>query len=151
MDGRDFEDLVVGHRIRYTKEDIYRIAGQLLNLIEVLHDNNVVHQDIRLPNVIVKRNMELALIDFGLARFIDGREYVPQIDYWYLGDFLIHLYYTSYESTNDEDKAWYEELDLSTNKEIFLKKLMGIEEEYDNIQQIKEQLGKIKTENNNIK
>lgn len=95
--------------------------------------------------------MELVLIDFGLARFIDGREYVPQIDYWYLGDFLIHLYYTSYESTNDEDKAWYEELDLSTNEEIFLKKLMGIEEEYDNIQQIKEQLGKIKTENNNIK
>ena len=82
MDGRDFEDLVVGDRIRYTKEDIYRIAGQLLNLIEVLHDNNVVHQDIRLPNVIVKRNMELALIDFGLARFIDGREYVPQIDYF---------------------------------------------------------------------
>lgn len=26
--------------------------------------------------------MELALIDFGLARFIDGREYVPQIDYF---------------------------------------------------------------------
>ncbi len=48
----------------------------------MLHDNNVVHQDIRLPNVIVKRNMELALIDFGLARFIDGREYVPQIDYF---------------------------------------------------------------------
>ena len=95
--------------------------------------------------------MELALIDFGLARFIDSKEHVPQIDYWYFGDFLIHLYYTNYESTNDEDKAWYEELDLSTNEEIFLKKLMGIEEEYDNIQQIKEQLRKIKTENNIIK
>lgn len=151
IEGRDFEDLVVKDRIRFTKEDIYRIAGQLLDLIEILHDNSIVHRDIRLPNVIVKRNMELALIDFGLARFIDSKEHVPQIDYWYFGDFLIHLYYTNYESTNDEDKAWYEELDLSTNEEIFLKKLMGIEEEYDNIQQIKEQLRKIKTENNIIK
>lgn len=151
IEGRDFEDLVVKDRIRFTKEDIYRIAGQLLDLIEILHDNSIVHRDIRLPNVIVKRNMELALIDFGLARFIDSKEHVPQIDYWYFGDFLIHLYYTNYESTNDEDKSWYEELDLSTNEEIFLKKLMGIEEEYDNIQQIKEQLRKIKTENNIIK
>lgn len=37
------------------KEDIYRIAGQLLDLIEVLHDNNVVHQDIRLPRCNCKK------------------------------------------------------------------------------------------------
>lgn len=143
FEGTDFEDLVVNDRRIYTKEEIYHIAGQLLDLIEALHNKNIVHQDIRLPNVIVKNNMELALIDFGLARFMDGKIYVPQIDYWYLGDFLIHLYYTGYESTNDEDKPWYEELDLSTEEEIFLKRLMGIEKEYNSIQEIREQLEKI--------
>ena len=99
--------------------------------------------DIRLPNVIIKANKELALIDFGLARYIDDKNYKPQRDYWYLGDFLIHLYYTAYENTNDEDKSWYEELDLTTEEEIFIKRLMGINKEYNSIQEIREQLEKI--------
>lgn len=148
FEGTDFEDLIVNERCRFTKEDIYHIASQLLDLMEVLHKNNIVHRDIRLPNVIVKRNMELAVIDFGLARFIDNKRYVPQTDYWYLGDFLIHLYYTSYKNINDEDKPWFEELDLTTNEKIFLKRLMGLEEEYNNLQEIREQLEKIRNNNN---
>ncbi len=68
IEGRDFEDLVVKDRIRFTKEDIYRIAGQLLDLIEILHDNSIVHRDIRLPNVIVKRNMDHPMDRFPLSR-----------------------------------------------------------------------------------
>lgn len=143
FEGKDFEELVVDDRCRFTKDDIYHIAGQLLDLMEKLHNQNIVHRDIRLPNVIVKKNKELALIDFGLARFIDNKNYKTKEDYWYLGDFLIHLYYTGYEDTNDEDKPWYEELDLTTEEKIFLKKLMGIEEEYKSIEEIRKQLEKI--------
>lgn len=149
FEGKDFEELVVNDRCTFTKDDIYHIAGQLLDLIEELHNRNIVHRDIRLPNVIVKKDMKLALIDFGLARFIDNKNYRPKEDYWYLGDFLIHLYYTGYEytndeDTNDEDKPWYEELDLTTEEESFLKKLMGIEKGYSSIKEIREQLEKIK-------
>lgn len=143
FEGIDFEDLIVNDRCKFTKEDIYKVASQLLSLLEVLHKSNIVHRDIRLPNVIVKRNMELALIDFGLARFIDNKIYVPQTDYWYLGDFLIHLYYTGHNNINDEDKPWFEELDLTSNEKIFLRKLMGLDAEYNNIQEIREQLNKI--------
>ena len=146
--GKNFEDLVVQDRCSYTKENIYHIASQLLDLLEVLHENNIVHRDIRLPNVILKKDMGLALIDFGLARFIDNKRYKPKIDYWYLGDFLINLYYTTYESTEDEERPWYEELDLTKDEEIFLKKLMGIEEEYNNINEIRLQLEKLKEINN---
>lgn len=148
FDGRDFEDLVEQDRYIFTKEEIYHIADQLLDLIEILHDNNIAHQDIRLPNVILKKNKDLALIDFGLARFIDNKKYMRQIDYWYLGDFLIHLYYTMYKSTDDEDLPWYEELDLTKEEQIFLKKLMGIEKKYNNILEIREQLEKVKTVSN---
>lgn len=150
FDGRDFEDLVEQDRYIFTKEEIYHIADELLDLIEILHDNNIAHQDIRLPNVILKKNKDLALIDFGLARFIDNKKYMRQIDYWYLGDFLIHLYYTMYKSTNDEDLPWYEELDLTKEEEIFLKKLMGIEKKYNNILEIREQLEKVKTVSNTV-
>lgn len=144
FDGQDFEDLVELDRYIFTKEEIYHIAEQILDLIEILHNNNIAHGDIRLPNVILKKNKELALIDFGLARFIDNKKYIRQMDYWYLGDFLIHLYYTMYESTNDEDLPWYEELDLTEEEQIFLKKLMGIEKKYDNILEIRDQLEKVK-------
>ena len=148
FDGKDFEDLVEQDRYIFTKEEIYHIADELLDLIEILHDNNIAHQDIRLPNVILKKNKDLALIDFGLARFIDNKKYIRQMDYWYLGDFLIHLYYTMYKSTNDEDRPWYEELDLTKEEQIFLKKLMGIEKKYNNILEIREQLEKVKTVSN---
>lgn len=147
IEGRVFEDLLVRDGRKFIKEDIYKVCSQLLELIEGLHNNGIVHRDIRLPNVILKENKELALIDFGLARFIDNKKYVKQMDYWYIGDFLIHLYYSSYKETDEEEKPWYEELDLNFEEKIFLKKLMGIEGSYEDIEEIKNQLEKIKNIN----
>ncbi|MBW6409655.1 protein kinase domain-containing protein [Clostridium weizhouense] len=144
IQGRVFEDLLFKDRYNFTKGDIYKVASQLLELVELLQNNNVVHRDIRLPNVILKENNELALIDFGLSRFIDNERYVKEMDYWYIADFLIHLYYSSYKPTNEEEKPWFEELDLNEEEKIFLKRLMGIEDNYHNIEEIKEQLEKIK-------
>lgn len=144
IEGRVFEDLIVKDGCKFDKGEIYKVATQLLELVEVLHSKNIVHRDIRLPNVILKENKELALIDFGLARIIDNKRYVKEIDYWFIGDFLIHLYYSSYKETDLEERPWYEELDLSLQEKIFLKKLMGIEGSYKSIKQIKEQLEKIK-------
>ena len=112
-----------------------------------MHKENIVHRYVRLPNVIIKDNHELALIDFVLARYIDNEKYMKQEDYWYIGDFLIHLYYSSYIPSSKEEKPWYEELDLNKEESIFLKKLMGIEEEYDNIEQVREQLEILKKTN----
>ena len=144
IEGKVFEDLVVRDKCKFKRNDIYIIASQLLNLAEILHNKNIVHRDIRLPNVIVKKNMDLALIDFGLARYIDNDRYVPETDFWYIGDFLIHLYYTMYNSTNDEDKPWYEELDLYPQEKTLLKKLMGIEKPYKEIYEIQEQIQMLK-------
>lgn len=147
IEGRVFEDLLVKDRYKFNREEIYKIAEGLLDLVEILHENNVVHRDIRLPNVILKENKELALIDFGLARIIDNENYVREIDYWFIADFLIHLYYSSYKVTSKEEKPWYEELDLNLEEKTFLKKLMGIEGCYQNIEEIRNQLEKLKNIN----
>ena len=144
IEGRVFEDLLAEDEYKFSKDDIYKVCSQLLEIVEVLHKNNIVHRDIRLPNVILKENEELALIDFGLARIIDDKKYVKEMDYWFIGDFLIHLYYSSYEETVEEEKPWYEELDLNLEEKNFLKKLMGIEGSYHNIEEIKRQLEKLK-------
>ena len=123
------------------------MASKLLDLVEVLHNKNIVHRDVRLPNVIIRENKELALIDFGLARYINNEKYIKQEDYWYIGDFLIHLYYSSYKSDSKEERPWYEELNLNEEEKVFLKKLMGIDKEYENIEQVRQQLEKVKSTN----
>ena len=147
IEGRVFEDLLAEDEYKFSKDEIYKVCSQLLEIVEVLHSNNIVHKDIRLPNVILKENKDLALIDFGLARIIDDKRYVKEMDYWFIGDFLIHLYYSSYEETDSVERPWYEELDLNLEEKNFLKKLMGIQGSYNNIEEIKKQLEKIKNMN----
>jgi len=144
IEGKVFEDLLVRDRYQFSKDEIYNIGSQLLELIGELQDNNIVHRDIRLPNVILRENKELALIDFGLARIIDNERYAKEIDYWYLGDFLIYLYYSSYKEIDSAEQPWFMELDLNLEEKTFLKKLLGIEDAYQNIEEIKSQLEKIK-------
>lgn len=145
VEGRVFERVLAKERHQFTKEEIYEVGSQLLEIIEELQKSNIVHRDIRLPNVIIKENNELALIDFGLARFIDDERYVKEIDYWFMADFLIHLYYSAYEGSDDEEKPWYEELNLIEEEKVFLKKLMGIEGSFKDIDEVKKQLEALKT------
>lgn len=144
IEGKVFEDLIAKDKYEFNKNEIYEVASRLLELVEILQNNNIVHRDIRLPNIIIKENNELALIDFGLARFIDNtEEHEKQIDYWYVGDFLLHLYYSAYKGNDEEERPWYEELDLDLEEKVFLKKLMGIEEYYKDVYEAKKQLQKL--------
>jgi serine/threonine-protein kinase len=140
--GKVFEDLLMDHYV-FSKQEIYKIGSRLLELIEVLHNHNIIHRDIRVPNVILKDDNRLALIDFGLARFLDNDKHVKQLDYWFFGDFLIHLLYSTYKESDKLERPWFEELELNTEEIIFLSKLMGIEESYENSTEIKHQLEKI--------
>jgi len=144
IDGQVFNDLLVKNRNQFTRRDIYAVASQLLDMADFLHTHNIIHRDIRLPNVILTKNKELALIDFGLARFIDNERNSKQIDYWFIGDFLIFLYYSTYKNNNRTDRPWFRELDLNYEEIKFLKKLMGIGGHYRNSEEIKIQLDKIK-------
>ncbi len=144
IEGRVFEDLIVEDEYKFSKDEIYKIGSQLLEVVEILYKNNIVHRDIRLPNVILKENKELVLIDFGLARYIDDKRYVKEMDYWFIGDFLIHLYYSTYEENDSPERPWYEELELNVEEKIFLKRLMGIEGSYGSIEEIKNDFKKIK-------
>lgn len=134
---------------RFTRDDIYYVCKRLLDIMESLHEKGIVHRDIRLPNVIINENNEIFLIDFGLARFVDNDRYYKEEDYFYLGDLLLHLYYTSFyevsslEDEEQSDNPWYEELSLFKEEEVFIKKLMGIERPYRSISEIKKALKNI--------
>jgi len=141
IDGETFSDILYKQNKTFTKNEIYKIALRLFDIVEILESYNIVHKDIRITNVIYTNSKEIKLIDFGLARYIDNKRYKKELDYWYIADFLIHLHYSTHEDTKNFLKnktPWYDELNLSCIERDFLMTLMGINnKKYDSINSIR--------------
>lgn len=138
IEGKTLEEIIFKDEYVFNKKEILNLGTQIINIVKYLHENNVVHRDIRVPNIIL-RDGRLYLIDFGLARYINNDRYTVDVDFSYLGDFLLHLYYTSYEIREEKERPWYEELDLDDKEMLMLKKLFGIEKTYSSISEIEKQ------------
>jgi mitogen-activated protein kinase 1/3 len=87
-DSPDFEDIYIImdlmdtdlHRVIYsnqslTNEHIQYFLYQLLRGLKYVHSANVVHRDLKPSNILVNRDCELKICDFGLSRgFEEGQE-----------------------------------------------------------------------------
>lgn len=133
--GITLEAAVFEQRHVFTRAEIYNIGKQLINILIYMHGKGVVHRDIRLPNVLLNDN-RIYLVDFGAARWIDNKKYKEGLDFFCLGDLLIHLYYTSFIDKPKKEKPWFEELVLSSEELLFLKRLMEIESSYESINEL---------------
>ena len=144
IDGETFSDILYKQNKVFSKTEIYEIALKLFDIIEILENSNIVHKDIRITNVIYTSNKDIKLIDFGLARYIDNKNYKKELDYWYIADFLIHLHYSNHEDDKTLLKKkipWYDELNLSSKERFLLMSLMGINnKKYDNIYTIRDNI-----------
>jgi DNA-binding response OmpR family regulator len=49
-----------------------RYVEQVASALRVVHNAGLLHRDLKPPNVMLRENDEVALIDFGLARALDG-------------------------------------------------------------------------------
>ncbi|MEQ8197399.1 MAG: protein kinase family protein [Clostridiaceae bacterium] len=133
--GITLKDMIFRNSYKFSKKEIYSIGIRLIDIIKHLHENGIVHRDIRIPNVIID-DEEVYLIDFGLARFADEDKYRYDLDYSYLGDLLLYLIYSSFEKKGRKNLPWYEELTLKDSQKIFLSRLMGLEVVYESIEEI---------------
>lgn len=128
--GTTVESMLKKQRHRFSDSEIYRIGLRLIGIMKYLHQHGVVHRDIRTPNVLLD-NREVYLVDFGLARWADGGKYRFDADFAYLGDFLLHLLYSSFTAGKGGRRLpWHRELSLSEPKIMFLKRLLRLEQPY---------------------
>lgn len=141
--GKTIEDMLFGDNHIFAPDEIYKIGIKIISIIKYLHQRNIVHRDIRVPNVIINEE-EVYLIDFGLARIINNERYIPAVDFSYLGHLFLHLYYSSFEKTDKKSRPWYDELELSMNELKFLKKLLGIDDSYESIYEVEKDFMKFK-------
>jgi DNA-binding NarL/FixJ family response regulator len=55
-----------------TEEEALRYLCQITAALHVVHSAGLIHRDLKPPNVMLRENGDVALIDFGLARALDG-------------------------------------------------------------------------------
>jgi serine/threonine protein kinase len=134
--GITLETMIFSQGHVFTRSEIYNIGKQLIDILKYLHGEGVVHRDIRLPNILFNDN-RVYLVDFGLARWIDNKNFKTERDFSCLGNILLYLYYTSFKDKTKKNRPWHEELRLSSKELVFLKKLMGNEKRYTNIDEVK--------------
>ena len=65
-EGRDLMDYILT-RTRLTEEESLKYFQQLINALYYLHSQNITHRDIKIDNLLLDRNYDLKLIDFGLS------------------------------------------------------------------------------------
>jgi serine/threonine-protein kinase len=150
IEGKNFEQLIFHDGRKYSEIEAFKIANDVLELINVLHEQQLIHRDIRIPNVIANGS-EIVLIDLGLARKCDQgidehkkakrnirKEINPQADLYGLGHFLLFLLYSNYSfPKKKKESSWEEELEISHQAKHIISKLLQIEECYESCAQVK--------------
>ncbi|EFV76541.1 protein kinase [Cytobacillus pseudoceanisediminis] len=150
IEADNLEDQIFFNKKTFNEEESLLILTHLLELVDYLHKKDIYHQDLRIPNILIK-NTEIFLIDFGLSKhrtdpFHSSSSSSPnkqrnflemkQQDYYDLGEILLYLLYTTYSSKNKKALPWTEELSLEKETVYLLKRLLQIKEPYLNISEI---------------
>ncbi|MGR3764715.1 serine/threonine protein kinase [Rossellomorea sp. NS-SX7] len=156
MGGKTFEDLIFAEGKTYSEEESLEIGIKLVNLIIDIHHNGYVHRDLRIPNILWD-NGEINIIDFGLACKIVMesereplnhkdymREKTARSDLYALGHFLLFLLYSSYEPVERNEKSWEEELEISLETSVLIKRLLRNDTPFENAEEVRDELLKLR-------
>lgn len=134
--GESIETMLFKQKHRFDDLEIFNIGLQLIEIMKHIHNNGMVHRDIRCANVIYD-GCNVYLVDFGLARWFDAEKYFYDTDFSYFGDLLLYLIYSSQKiKWRLKNQPWYKELRLSCKQQVFIKRLLRIEFPYSSISDI---------------
>jgi serine/threonine protein kinase len=156
IEGKNFEQLIFQDNQKYSEIEAFKIADQLLEHINYLHEQQLIHRDIRIPNVIANGS-KIVLIDLGLARKCNHenaggikrirhlhKEVNPQADFYGLGHFLLFLLYSNFSfSKKMKESSWEEELEISYQAKHIISRLLQIKDCYECCAQVKSDIQKL--------
>lgn len=65
-------DLKARMQIGITEREALRYVDHIAHALRIVHHAGILHRDLKPPNVMLRENDDVALIDFGLARNLEG-------------------------------------------------------------------------------
>lgn len=155
VEGKNVEELIFHEGQKYNEKESFLILLEVLKVIQYLHENGIIHRDLRLPNILIEEN-RVFVIDFGLAVFIDEEDPVPiesmpfekrlyrevsvKSDFYALGHFVLFLLYSNYQITSKKEGNWEDELQLGIEMKRIIRKLLKLENSYGDIKYIIEDI-----------
>ena len=71
IDGYDLAK-ILAEQGTFKEAQIWQLLNSLLPVLEFIHQNEVIHRDIKPQNIIHSRNGKLYLVDFGAAKVVTG-------------------------------------------------------------------------------
>ncbi|GLI08477.1 putative serine/threonine-protein kinase YbdM [Paenibacillus tyrfis] len=144
IEGHTIEDLLFEQERPFSELESLRWIAKLMEIVGYVHDQGIVHLDVRIPNVIL-REERLYLIDFGLAKRIGEeaaesyadeelrKRRTPEVrsDLYAVGHLLLFLLYSSYQERPGQPPAdWQEELAVSGDVKHIIRRLLQVEPPY---------------------
>lgn len=163
IQGRTVEDLIFERGAQFGEKDALSLIRRLLDIVRFIHDQGIVHLDIRIPNVILDGEERMSLIDFGLAarlgeparltiasdeELIRRRTVAVTSDLYAIGHFLLYMLYSTFESRDDQEDdtlGWEQELSVSAQTKQMIRKLLQIDPPYESAQACMEELDALLT------
>ncbi len=170
VNGKTFEDLIFKAGRVYKENDTFRILRDVLEIVSYIHGHNIIHRDLRIPNIMVKDGL-IYVIDFGLARFSDDirqnsvltsmdnydmekklkREIHYKSDFYALGHFVLFLLYSSFIPESKKVRSWEEELKISKQAHLFIRRLLQLDEPYHCVKEVINEVNHLINESNKPK
>ncbi|PIN26380.1 Protein kinase PITSLRE [Handroanthus impetiginosus] len=88
----DLKALMETMKQPFSQSEVKCLMLQLLGGVKYLHDNWVLHRDLKTSNLLLNNRGELKICDFGLAQLLLGaKQYSTAIDMWSLGCIMAEL------------------------------------------------------------
>ncbi len=57
------------------------IIRNVLSALEYIHNMGIIHRDIKPENILIEKNLNIKLIDFGFSRFLAKNEMISNESY----------------------------------------------------------------------
>ena len=90
----DLKELMSGMRAPFLQSEVKTLMLQLLSATELLHENWILHRDLKTSNLLLNNKGEIKVADFGLARRYgepQGALTQPVVTLWYRYDSAVHV------------------------------------------------------------
>ncbi len=71
IDGQNLEQVLASEGI-FNEQQIWQLLNAIIPVLEYIHNQEVIHRDIKPQNIIRNRNGEIFLVDFGAAKVVTG-------------------------------------------------------------------------------